>query len=491
LTYTFSPVSRKDVARLHSRVTAAPRHRHMPRAFSLAMTAHAAHPKSPRPVSLSDLGRLARGRIPGQVVIQYTDRCNASCVQCGMRSSNRFTRSTLRPDFLAPQIEAMAARGVAAISFTGGEPLLCLDDIAPLARRAREAGIRYVRTGTNGFYFRDHERLDFAARVARLAETLLASGFNAFWISLDSAEADLHEANRGLPGVVEGIRKALLIFHAHGLYPAANLGINRTTGGRTTNGEDAPPPHDPHRPESFDAAAFTGFFREAFRRFYTFVESLGFTTVNACYPMSAEESPPAGDGVADAATVSAHEAVYAATSADDFIRFSRQEKAALFAALFEVIPEFRGRLRIFTPRSSLLALLRRYGDGPHNGHYPCRGGIDFFFMDAARGHIFPCGYRGAEDMGLFSDFDPAKVTAKPFCDRCDWECFRDPSELFGPVMDVFSRPLSLARRFVTDAQYRRTWIEDMRYALACDGCSAVVAPDPSRLARFARPKAPV
>lgn len=457
------------------------------------MTARALpHPASR--VSLSDLRRLARGRIPGQVVIQYTDRCNASCVQCGMRTGNSFRRSTLRPEFLAPQIEAMAARGVAAISFTGGEPLLCLNGIAPLARRAREAGIRYVRTGTNGFIFRDHERPDFAARVAQLADTLLTSGFNAFWISLDSAEADLHEANRGLPGVVRGIAKALPIFHAHGLFPAANLGINRHTGGH-----DAPPPHAPGDPGQsgdsddpgtsvpFDAAAFQAHFETAFRRFYAFVESLGFTTVNACYPMSAEETPPYNNAP-ETATVTADEAVYAATSADDFIRFSRREKAALFAALFHVIPEFRGRLRIFTPRSSLLSLMRHYGQETGNGHYPCRGGIDFFFMDAARGHIFPCGYRGAEDMGLFSEFDPAKITAKPSCDRCDWECFRDPSELFGPVMDVFSRPLSLAKRFFADPAYRRTWIEDMRYALACDGCSAVIPPRPARLARFARPR---
>jgi len=448
-------------------------------------------PKPPRAFTLADLGRLARGRIPGQVVIQYTDRCNASCVQCGMRVSNRFSRSTLRPEFVAPQIEAMAARGVAAISFTGGEPLLCLEAIAPLARQARDAGIRYVRTGTNGFIFRDHDRPDFADRVARLADTLLASGFNAFWISLDSADASLHEHNRGLPGVVAGIAKALPIFHAHGLYPAANLGINRTTGGRTTDGPDAPPPHDPHRPETFDAAAFTDHFTAAFRRFYAFVESLGFTTVNACYPMSAEEPGPGDAHAASSATVHAHEAVYAATSADEFIRFTRQEKAALFAALFAVIPEYRGRLRIFTPRSSLLALTRHYGDGTHNGQYPCRGGIDFFFMDAAKGHIFPCGYRGAEDMGLFTDLDPAAIATKPFCDRCDWECFRDPSELFGPVMDVFSRPLALTRRLLSDPAYRRTWIEDLRYALACDGCSAVIPPDRSKLARFARGAATV
>ncbi len=451
------------------------------------MSIHAASPSTPVPasrrlVSLSDLRRLAGGRIPGQVVIQYTDRCNASCAQCGMRVGNRFPRSTLRPEVLWPQIEAMARRGVAAISFTGGEPLLCLKDIAPLARRARDAGIRYVRTGTNGFVFRDHDRPDFAARMADLAGTLVASGFNAFWISVDSADPDLHEKNRGLPGVIAGIKKALPILHDHGLFPAANLGINRLAGG-----PGGPPPHDPADPASFDAAAFTNHFRAAFRRFYAFVESLGFTTANACYPMSAEETPPDGGQAPQASTVQANEAVYAATSTESLIRFSAAEKAALFSALYQVIPEYRGRLRIFTPRSSLLSLVRRYRGTPRNGHYPCRGGIDFFFMDAARGHVFPCGYRGGEDMGQFSDLDPAAVRTTPFCDRCDWECFRDPSEMLGPVMDLFSRPLSLARRFLSDPEYRRAWITDVRYALACDGCSAVVPPDPEKLARFARP----
>ncbi len=442
-------------------------------------------PASRRLIGLSDLRRLAGGRVPGQVVIQYTDRCNASCAQCGMRVENRFPRSTLRPEILWPQIEAMARRGVAAISFTGGEPLLCLKDIAPLARRARDAGIRHVRTGTNGYFFRDHERPDFAARMADLAKTLLTSGFNAFWISVDSADPDLHEKNRGLPGVIQGIAKALPILHDHGLFPAANLGINRLTGGH-----GAPAPHDRADPASFDAAAFTGHFRQAFRRFYAFVESLGFTTVNACYPMSAEETPPDSDHAPAAATVQAGEAVYAATSTDDFIRFTPPEKAALFSALYEVIPEFRGRLRIFTPRSSLLTLVRHYSGNPGNGHYPCRGGIDFFFMDAARGHIFPCGYRGGEDLGRFSDLDPAAIKTRPFCARCDWECFRDPSELFGPVMDLFSRPFSLARRFLSDPEYRRVWTADVRYALACDGCSAVVAPDMKKLARFGSPARP-
>jgi hypothetical protein len=47
------------------------------------------------PLFPSTLLKLSRGRVPGQVVIQYTDVCNASCPQCGMRRDAPFKRSTL------------------------------------------------------------------------------------------------------------------------------------------------------------------------------------------------------------------------------------------------------------------------------------------------------------------------------------------------------------------------------------------------------------
>ena len=90
---------------------------------------------------------------PGQVVIQYTDRCNASCAQCGMRASNSFSRSKLEMDDTKRLIDAMAEKGVQSISFTGGEPLLYLDEVAELATYAGQAGIPYIRTGTMVLFF--------------------------------------------------------------------------------------------------------------------------------------------------------------------------------------------------------------------------------------------------------------------------------------------------------------------------------------------------
>lgn len=405
---------------------------------------------------------LRRGRIPGQVVVQYTDRCNASCVQCGMRTSNKFPRTKMNPDDVKRLIDAMVERGVEAVSFTGGEPLLCLDEISQLIQYAGRAGIKYIRTGTNGFIFKGADKPDFTDKIARIADILADSALNTFWISLDSADPVTHEKNRGFEGITAGIEKGLPLFHERGLYPAANLGINRCTGG----GE--PIPMGLPAEECYDR------FRKAFRRFYVHAANLGFTMVNACYPMSFDEEE------AEAS------AVYAATSTDDFIRFSHQEKPHVFRALFDTIPEFRHKLRIFTPRSSLKALIRQY-EGDESRSYPCRGGIDFFFIDSKDMNTYPCGYRGSENMGKFWDLDLDGVDTTVNCKLCDWECFRDPSELLGPFAQFLSRPAGLSKKLFKDRFPLRVWLEDLQYYRACNYFNARTAPDWKRLSKFAPP----
>jgi len=49
--------------------------------------------------------------------------------------------------------------------------------------------------------------------------------------------------------------------------------------------------------------------------------------------------------------------------------------AALFRALIDTIAEFRHRIRIFSPRSSLHALVQQYGGGLEFA-YPRRDGVE-------------------------------------------------------------------------------------------------------------------
>ncbi|MGD1074483.1 MAG: radical SAM protein [Thermodesulfovibrionales bacterium] len=406
---------------------------------------------------VSTLVNPRRG-LPGQLIMQYTDRCNARCPQCGMRVTNRFRRSTLGLDLAKRVIEDAAERGVKAISFTGGEPLLYLHDIATLVSHARKMGIEYTRTGTNGYLFAHSDSPRFEESVARVADKLAESGLYTFWISLDSADASLHEEMRGLPGVVKGIEKALPIFESRGIYPSVNLGINRNLGRQRS-------------PEVFEPLSFYEFFRDALRTYYRSVCDMGFTIANACYPMSMDE------GVAESAIV------YAAASADNIVRFTRAEKELIFKALFDTIPEFRPKLRIFTPRSSLYALGRQMA-GDEEFSFPCRGGLDFFFVSAKDGAAYPCGYRGDENLGSFRDLPRKHLSKVASCRRCEWECFRDPSEMMGPVVAFFSDPVAFYRKIARNGAYRRLWIEDLRYYAACDFFDARRPPEYERLSRF-------
>jgi MoaA/NifB/PqqE/SkfB family radical SAM enzyme len=420
------------------------------------------------------LKSILSNRIPGQVVIQITDRCNARCPQCGMRATEKFSRSTLQSEKIKRTIDAAAKNGVAAVSFTGGEPLLDIDRLTELIRYAGDAGIPYIRTGTNGFVFSHSDKKGFTKRIERIAKKLAGTPLRNFWISLDSAVDDVHEGMRGFHGIVAGIEKALPIFHDNGIYPAANLGINRNVGGVSTRHLER---------AAFDSqyrylAIFHARYQNALERFFQRAIDLGFTMANCCYPMSIDEQE-AEQGL---------NAVYAATTVDDIVRFTRSEKQVLFQALIRAITRYRPKIRIFSPLCSLQALVRQYGT--NDGRpitYGCRGGVDFFFVNAADGYAYPCGYRGEEKVDEFAKLDLERLRPldkKEACRQCDWECFRDPSELMGPILEIVSNPLGLIRRVFSHPETMIAWMKDLAYYRACKLFDGRRPPDASKLRQY-------
>jgi hypothetical protein len=122
-------------------------------------------------------------------------------------------------------------------------------------------------------------------------------------------------------------------------------------------------------------------------------------------------------------------------------------------------------------------------DGP-NAAYPCRGGIDFFFIDSRDGNTYPCGYRGNENFGKYWEIDWNKVRNKGDCTMCDWECFRDPSELFGPLLQSISEPLKLIKKVKEYPQYFCLWWNDLKYYRACEFFNGRRAPNYKKLNNF-------
>jgi len=411
---------------------------------------------------------LMRKKIPGQLVIQLTDICNAHCPQCGMRSTNKFKRSKLPVDDAKRILDAAVQNGVKAVSFTGGEPFLFFDELCLLIKYAGQLGIEYIRTGTNGFLFRYMNGSNFESKIKTIAEKLAKTPIRNFWISIDSAVPEIHEKMRGLPSVISGIEKSLPIFHEFGIYPSVNLGINRNMAPGITGLDDSKSENG----KGLIQDTYSNY-RAAFRMFYQFVINMGFTIINMCYPMSIA---PEEDG-------SPLRPVYAATSPENIVKFNRLEKILLFRALLRTVLEFRSKIRIFTPLSSLHALTMQLMGGT-TAAYPCRGGIDFFFIDSHDGNTYPCGYRGNENLGRYWEIEWDKVCGSKDCFMCDWECFRDPSELFGPVLQGLSNPLNLIKRFKNNPKHFHFWWNDLKYYRACDFFNGRYAPDYNKLINF-------
>jgi hypothetical protein len=266
---------------------------------------------------------------------------------------------------------------------------------------------------------------------------------------------------------VEGISKALPIFQDAGIYPSVNLGINRNLGGQLTQNLD---PRDFTLAREYGAAVYD-IYSQSFAQFYDHVIDLGFTIVNACYPMSIESG------------CNGLEAVYQASTTADIVRYGKGEKRMIFRALGDCIGKYRDRIRIFSPQSSLNALARE-NNRDIDFSSPCLGGINYFFVDSVKGDTFPCGYRGRDNLGKFWEMKKSSIRVEKNCRRCDWECFRDPSELIAPALDLLSSPLGLARKISKNPDHYAKWVKDLLYYHNCDYFDGRKAPDYKRMARF-------
>jgi hypothetical protein len=383
-------------------------------------------------------------RLPGQLVIQITNHCNGSCPQCGMRREAKIRRVRLPAEAVKQALRDCAEKGVEAVSFTGGEPFINIPEILTLLDYAGGLGIPYLRSGTNGYMFAPGGEAADPDRLIAFADSLAESPLRNFWISMDSADTATHERLRGLPGVIDGIRRALPVFHARGLYPAVNLGINRRIAGELI----------PPLGGAGDEGAFFASFCRGFSAFFAKAVDMGFTMANVCYPMSFE--------TIDA---EAGKPAYGAVSDDIMVNFSRPELRLVFRALLETIPAFRSSLRIFTPLSTLYALSR---ENSRDLLFPCLGGICYFYMDSRDGHIYPCGYRGDEDMGAsVAGLATGSGAQGAFCKKCHWECFMDPSQLFGMFRYAIRHPLKVLAGKVPDRLLLRLWLGDLKYYLGC------------------------
>ena len=90
--------------------------------------------------------RLLGRRMPLNVMLSVTNRCNSRCRYCDIPARRQ---RELSPDQVRQLIDEMAAAGTKRLGLWGGEPLL-RDDIADIVHQAKSHGM-YVTLDTNGY----------------------------------------------------------------------------------------------------------------------------------------------------------------------------------------------------------------------------------------------------------------------------------------------------------------------------------------------------
>ncbi|MHB8894238.1 MAG: radical SAM/SPASM domain-containing protein [Candidatus Geothermincolia bacterium] len=142
-------------------------------------------------------GRIIRGGIkrdlhlpsgPTAVTFAVTSRCPCSCYHCS--AHRRPTGGELSTEEVKSVIEQCVDLMVGSIVLTGGEPMVREDLPELVSHIARCEATPQIFT--SGFYL-DRDR----------ARELREAGLEVAFVSLDSPEADVHDAGRGVPGLFE------------------------------------------------------------------------------------------------------------------------------------------------------------------------------------------------------------------------------------------------------------------------------------------------
>lgn len=136
-------------------------------------------------------------------------RCNFSCRHCYSRGQSR---QELPLEQVLAIVADLAQSRVAFVNFGGGEPLL-YPHLLEVARAAVARGVR-VSMNTNGWL------LDRAA-----ADALREAGFASVGVSLDGAQASVHDAFRNRPGSFSRALEALDALRAAGVPSTASTVI--------------------------------------------------------------------------------------------------------------------------------------------------------------------------------------------------------------------------------------------------------------------------
>ncbi len=306
-----------------------------------------------------DMIRLLPKGGPAVCNVSVTNLCNATCDFCNFAHDKGFV--TDRRFLDATRFEAALVRlrdlaNVRFVTFMGGEPLLH-PKIVEMARTVSGMGLQPTMV-TNGWLL--------PGKLDALAD----AGMTTLFISIDAAEPEVHEKNRGLRGVCDRIREATGRMAGLGITPIASVAMTRLIP---------------------DYPALGHFLRD-----------LGFAAVTFSYPRKAPLGSSSLVWSEDSALVD-------------------MSPAELLTA-FDGVDAVRGIIPVHNPREGIADMRRRLtGVGER---YVCHAGYKFFYLDWNY-DLWRCEDWKAPLASVW-DFTPAHML-RDGCQACSTDCYRDTS----------------------------------------------------------------
>ncbi len=293
---------------------------------------------------------------PGVCYFAINNACNARCDFCSF-SMDTLPKETWKFVELGAAIEALdilVSNDIRYLILFGGEPTLH-PDVVEIAEAAHQRGMTVLLI-SNGAKLRPD-------LIRRLAE----AGVSNFIISIDAADVEQHEANRGLPGVCEKIRAANAVIKEVRRSSIASVTMSRLV--------------------DYDALP-------------DFLKGLGFDCVSFSYPISYLGSSFLG------------------YSDSDLVSFTAEE----LDELFQKIKQVKKRFRVMNPTASIEDM-RRFVRGEEQ-RFECLGGYRYFHLDWNL-DVWRCHY-WKEPMCSIHEFDET-MRVRDGCTECMIDCYRDSS----------------------------------------------------------------